>query len=272
MGILSNIFGKKKEEFSVNVHGKETKITVDNEGNVSTNYSANVMGVELNIPIQTNVDKLIQESEIREVNKANCQSCEKEPEADEIKIPISFFTTENIAYAGEMCNFFSLYIRAKNLGYNFIVIKKAIYKEAIDNIVKNKRSDYTRHRTAYLNMLGVAFEKEGKIEEAIAIYEENIKLRPVATHAYNRLIILYRRIKDTENEIRILKYGLSVFLEENTKRAFDAMDKNPDKKEEIQNALITCTKVMGNSGTYCFIPYDDVLNYRNRLRKLTPNI
>lgn len=271
MGILSNIFGKKKEESSVNIHGEETKITVDNEGNISTNYSANVMGVELNIPIQTNVDKLIQESEIREANRANNQSCEKEPEADEIKIPINFFTTENIAYAGEKCSFFSLLIRAKNLGYNYISIKKAIHKEAIENIAKGKRNDYIRQRTAYLNMLGVACEKKGKIEEAIAIYEENIKLRPVATHAYNRLIILYRRIKDTENEIRILKYSLSIFLEENTKRAFDSMDKNPDKKEEIQNALITCTKVMGNSGTYCFVPYDDVLNYRNRLRKLTSN-
>lgn len=272
MGILSNIFGKKKEECSVNLHGKETKITVDSEGNITTDYSVNVMGVELNIPIQTNVDKLIQESEIREVNKANCQSCEKEPEADEIKIPISFFTTENIAYAGETCSFFSLLIRAKNLGYNYITIKKGTYKEAINNIAKGKRNDYIRQRTAYLNMLGVAYEKEGKIEEAITIYEENIKLRPVATHAYNRLIVLYRRLKDTESEIRILKHSLSVFLEENTKRAFDSMDKNPDKKEEIQNALITCSKVMGNSGTYCFIPYDDVLNYRNRLRKLMPDI
>lgn len=272
MGVLSNIFGKKKKECSINIHGKETKVVIDSEGNVSTNYSINVMGKELTIPIQTNIDNQIQENEIKEANKTNPQSCEKEPEADEIKVPISFFTTKNVVSIAETCDLFALSMRAKRLGYNYITIKKAIYKEAINNIAKEKRKDYIRQRTTYLNALGIAYEKEGKIEEAITIYEENIKLRAVATHAYNRLIILYRKRKDKENEIRVLKYSLSIFLEENSKRAFRSMENNPDKKEEIQNALITCTKVMGSSGTYCFVPYDDVLNYRNRLQKLTSNI
>lgn len=211
MGVLSNIFGKKKEVSSV--HGKEVKITVDNEGNISTNYSANVMGVELNIPIHTNVDKLIQESEIREVNKANNQSCEKEPEADEIKVPISFFTTENIVYAGEKCSFFSLLIRAKKLGYNYITIKKENYKEALNNIAKGKRQDYIIQRTANLNMRGIAFEKEGRIEEAIRLYEENVSMRSNGRHAYDRLAILYRKMKDKENEIRILNVAISAFGE-----------------------------------------------------------
>lgn len=62
---------------------------------------------------------------------------------------------------------------------------------------------------------GEALEKEGNIEEAITAYEEAI------THKYFhcatpfcRLMVLYRKRKDLENEIKVVKAALEIFPHE----------------------------------------------------------
>lgn len=51
----------------------------------------------------------------------------------------------------------------------------------------------------------------GKIEDAIATYETNISLGYSAHHAYKRLMILYRKQKDYDNERRVILRALEVF-------------------------------------------------------------
>ena len=65
--------------------------------------------------------------------------------------------------------------------------------------------------TARLNNEGIAFEKEGKIDEAIETYEKNISLGFKATHSFDRLRILYRKRKDYENMARVIKREGEVF-------------------------------------------------------------
>lgn len=63
-------------------------------------------------------------------------------------------------------------------------------------------------------MLGIRYEKEGNIEDAVKVYEENIAMRSNGRHAYDRLKIIYRRQKDRENEIRVLRVAIGVFGED----------------------------------------------------------
>lgn len=62
-----------------------------------------------------------------------------------------------------------------------------------------------------MNNNGIAFEKAGQIDAAIEVYEENIKGGYRALHSYNRLMILYRKRKDYDNEIRVIDYSIEVF-------------------------------------------------------------
>lgn len=66
-------------------------------------------------------------------------------------------------------------------------------------------------KTAELNNRGIAFEEEGDIASAIKVYEENVALGYPARHSYERLMVLYRKQEDRENELRIIKLTLEKF-------------------------------------------------------------
>ncbi len=58
------------------------------------------------------------------------------------------------------------------------------------------------------NMQGQALEKQGRIEEAISIYESLAGQGTDTPFTYRRLAILYHKNKDIGNEIRILKLAI----------------------------------------------------------------
>ncbi|MDR0865002.1 MAG: hypothetical protein LBO74_08730 [Candidatus Symbiothrix sp.] len=79
-----------------------------------------------------------------------------------------------------------------------------------------KRAEYlakekTMHKCSGLNNKGIAYEKEGKIKLAISTYEKNIQSDYPAHHSFKRLMILYRKDKDYENEHRVILRALDVF-------------------------------------------------------------
>lgn len=61
------------------------------------------------------------------------------------------------------------------------------------------------------NNKGIALEKEGRVEEAIILYEANIAERFVGSHPYNRLSVIYHKQKSYENERRVLLVAIDVF-------------------------------------------------------------
>ncbi len=69
-------------------------------------------------------------------------------------------------------------------------------------------------QTTYLNNLGIQQEKDGLIDEAIATYEENIKIGYPAHHSYKRLMVLYAKKHDKTNELRIAKLAVEKFPDE----------------------------------------------------------
>lgn len=109
--------------------------------------------------------------------------------------------------------------------------------------------------------LGIDLEKEGMINEAIAVYEKAIIPQLPATHPYDRLMILYRKKKDYDNEIRIVKIAISVFMKENERRAGRAIE-----DDSSMQALETNENIRYEDGKWAFVQYD-VMEYITRLEK-----
>ena len=114
--------------------------------------------------------------------------------------------------------------------------------------------------------LGIDSEKEGMINEAIAVYEKAIIPQLPATHPYDRLMILYRKKKDYDNEIRIVKIAISVFMKENERRAGRAIEDDSSLYNQVMQALETNENIRYEDGKWAFVQYD-VMEYITRLEK-----
>lgn len=54
-------------------------------------------------------------------------------------------------------------------------------------------------------------KKEGKIEESIELYEKAISLRTLNSVPYNDLRMIYKKLKDKDNELRVCKIATKLF-------------------------------------------------------------
>ena len=63
------------------------------------------------------------------------------------------------------------------------------------------------------NAIAEQKEKEGKFDDAIRIYENNVEEDADSLFPYERLAILYKRKNDRSNEKRILQKGLQLMRE-----------------------------------------------------------
>lgn len=111
-----------------------------------------------------------------------------------------------------------------------------------------------------------SLEKEGMIDEAIAVYEKSILSKIPATAPYDRLMILYRKKKDYDNEIRIIKEAISVFMSENERRAGRVIEGDSSLYNEVMQALETNESIRYNDGKWAFVQYN-VMDYITRLEK-----
>lgn len=159
-------------------------------------------------------------------------------------------------------------------GETYANIPTRLILQAEQNLEQFQKGDKALFDCVNRNNNGIELEKSGDIDKAISIYEENIAgdCYP-ATHSFDRLMILYRKRKDYDNEIRVIEKAIIVFSEVNRQRAEKAIKENPRKRKEIENALITNENVLGyklqaSNGKYlyCFCPYN-VNKYKDRLIK-----
>ena len=157
-------------------------------------------------------------------------------------------------------------------GFSYADIPEGQIKLVEGRYERRKAENERLGRCAALNNEGIQYEKQGEIDKAINVYEQNIADGYPATHSYERLMILYRKRKEYDKEISVAKRAIEVFGRENKKRAKKAITEYPTKKAEIESALESCTVVRGDmknlSGALmvCFAPYD-VNKYRRRLEK-----
>lgn len=93
--------------------------------------------------------------------------------------------------------------------------KVIIEKDYLEKLEKKYRPIKQREERLFkvcnLNNEGMKLEKQGKILEAIDIYEECIKIPVQARHAYDRLLVLYNKAKEYKKELRVCKKAIKMF-------------------------------------------------------------
>ena len=94
---------------------------------------------------------------------------------------------------------------------NIEVKEEDFSQELKDEIKKQNIEDNLYSKLVNRNIKGIKHEKEGKIDLAIKLYEKNISEKFDGSHPYNRLAIIYRKQKDSQNEIRVLNKAIEVF-------------------------------------------------------------
>lgn len=98
---------------------------------------------------------------------------------------------------------------------DYIKMPKSDYDEMMSFVNAVKERDRLITETARLNNEGIALENEGRIDEAIRVYEENITLGYPARHSYDRLLVLYHKCNRTDDEKRIAILACEMFPNEN---------------------------------------------------------
>lgn len=145
------------------------------------------------------------------------------------------------------------------------IVERKNEENELDNSTSNQAIIDAENSSRFIH-IGQSLEKEGMIDEAIAVYEKSILSKIPATIPYERLMVLYRKKKDYENEIRIIKEAISVFMAENERRAGRVIEGNSSLYNEVMQALETNESIRYDNGKWAFVQYN-VMDYITRLEK-----
>lgn len=104
------------------------------------------------------------------------------------------------------------------------------YNEVMAVYEAKQEAERKLRQTASLNSQGMDFEKAGKIDEAIDVYEQCIALGEKAFHSFERLMVLYHRRKQYADEIRVINRCKDVY---ETKESGTWLDKRAEKAAKL---------------------------------------
>src|SRR5215211_6809991 len=79
-------------------------------------------------------------------------------------------------------------------------------------------------------------EENNELEQAAKLYERAVKLQPHNEQPYNRLMIIYRKLQDYENELKLINKGIKEFEEFYQKRTNKILGRH-QKAAQLSNAL-----------------------------------
>ena len=204
MSIFKRLFSKRQHEERDLGNIKDLKIDSET-GEITGSIPITVNGKKFAFPIKTSVNEL----DLYEQRKADPNSCEREPNADEVKLPIDF--DFHIIVCDDTTTMIMQQNYAALRGYNNFIVPRDIYEHAMAEHQRRTALYETQNRTASLNNKGITAEKEGRIEDAIAAYEENIAIGGKALHAYNRLRIIYKKLGRKDDERSVIQRMVEVF-------------------------------------------------------------
>lgn len=86
------------------------------------------------------------------------------------------------------------------------------------------------------NLRGIKLEKSGRVDEAIRLYEENVKENFEGNHPYDRLAIIYRKRNLINEEIRVLEKAVWVFENIVFEKRVDRLPKLEKFKKRLEKA------------------------------------
>ena len=132
-----------------------------------------------------------------------------------VKITISSFFKKYRRYAVIPIDLMHTTNEAILRGEKHIYVLQSQLDEMDAALKARAEKERLMYRTVENNNKGIAYEQEGKINEAIKTYEKNIELGYPAHHSFKRLMILYRKEKNYASEIRVIHRALEVFPDYN---------------------------------------------------------
>ena len=91
-------------------------------------------------------------------------------------------------------------------------------------------------------------EAEDKLEEAAKVYELVIKSKPLDEHPYNRLMIIYRKLKQPKDELRVIKFAIAAFEAKYIKKS------RSKKLTDLSNALMKSSGLANSKGKLMVYP------------------
>ena len=87
-------------------------------------------------------------------------------------------------------------------------------------------------------------EAAGDTEKAIELYEKSIKNDTLTTTPYDRLLVLYRKLKQYADELRVLKKGIAIFTQRQNNQLKQAFS-HAKRKRHVQNLGMKLAKSLG---------------------------
>lgn len=273
MGLFS-IFKKNKTEQASTIH-KDITINENGEihGTIHLETAINGKKFWKDIPINTTVEKITRLHDTHEQNRNNPASCERTPNADEMLLPVTSIDKYTCIINHDIVKKLFDKRRSASLnGYNNIVISKSDYGELEKAYIEEQDFKELTQKVYSLLNQAQAYEKNGDFDNAISIYQDVIRLNFYCSgyaenKPFDRLMILYRKKKEPENERAIIKEAIRFLTERNHEQAIDAITKNPHLEKQIALGESNCERVTGDNGIFCYIPYD-IHQYEERLSKL----
>ena len=95
-----------------------------------------------------------------------------------------------------------------------------------------------------------AHEREGELAEAAIAYEKLVKAYPLNEKAYNKLMTLYRQLKEYKKELSVINKAITVF-----KNSFSKKHRSPGKKiTQLSKALQKATGLTDKKGNIIYQP------------------
>lgn len=89
------------------------------------------------------------------------------------------------------------------------------------------------------NLQGAEFEKNGNLEKAVELYEENVAESFKGNHPYDRLATIYKNQNDLDNEIRVLEKAIIVYEEITIEDRLEGLPKLFRFKNRLEKAIET---------------------------------
>jgi len=118
------------------------------------------------------------------------------------------------------------------------------------------------------NNKGIELEKKGDIENSIKLYEQNVADEFFGTHPYDRLAIIYRKRKQFDDEIRILKRKILIFEKINQERLHHFLEHcSKDYPKELIEKVKSFKQIRDTKGRVIFNPYP-IDDCKRRLEKV----
>jgi tetratricopeptide (TPR) repeat protein len=93
-----------------------------------------------------------------------------------------------------------------------------------------------KHYTNYIKEAKAA-EEDDELLKAAELYELAIKQKPLEEEPYNRLMIIYRKLKNYRDELKVIEKGLNVYVDHFKEKAGKIFGNNK-KMEQTGKALL----------------------------------